>query len=259
MSIKSEDVKRVENETTGEAFIDARAQIKNVEPPTHPGDVANKSYTDTAAFSAGASAIANITDQFPALMDDAGGLRIVNDEVDAGGARIVNAADTDLTTQSDAVTVNDLSSAINALEMGQVVRNIESQIDAQSASIINVASANMTDQTEAVNVDTLTDQIDALNMDQVVRNVSSEIDASSARIKNLANAVLTNQGDAVNVGSVKPIFADSAPSVDLVSIDLITPTLNTLSDVTPILKLLADAINSLEQAVAGQDIISIPS
>ena len=147
------------------------------------------------------------------------------------------------------------------------VKRIETEagntIDA-SARIINVAppvnsgdagTKAYVDSAAATGTDFVTDQISALNMDEVVRNIGSEIDAVSARIKNLSNARLTNQGDAVNVASVKLIFADTAPTVDLISIDLITPSLATLSDVTPILQRLAEAINALENGLDTQQVI----
>ena len=113
MSIKSEDVKRVENESTGEAFIDARAQIKNIEPPTESSDAARKADVDGLSENA---------------------LQLLQGEIDAMSGRMINLANAQLTSQGDAVNVGTMKSAFPDLM----------SVDAVTISLVTISIATIT-------------------------------------------------------------------------------------------------------------------
>jgi len=252
---KAEDVKRVIPDT-GEPYIEAKAQIKKIMTPTSAHDAVTKEYTDAV----GVAAAASITDNFDTLLDDSDVLRVVDGEVDAQSAKITNVA-TLQTEQNAAINGTTLSNRFpTLLDNNEALRVLDEEINAYSARIKNLANAEMTNQGDAINVETLTEQFpNLLDDNDALRVINAEIDASSARVKNLANATLTNNNDAVNVESVKLIFADSAPSVDLITLTELTDSELAIESVNARMVALGEAVNRLEQAIAAQSIIEVPS
>ena len=252
---QAEDVKRVVP-SSGEPYIDAKAQIKNVLPPTRARDAGTKEYVDNVGSAAASDAIDTITNQFDALLDASDALRIVNGDVDAQGAKIKNIA-TLQTEQDAAINGTTLSNRFpTLLDNNDALRIISSEVDAQSARIKNVGDAILTNQNDAINVNTLTEQFpNLLDDNDALRVISNEIDAQSKRIKNLANATLSNQNDAVNVASVKLVMADGAPTVDLITLSLLTDSDFALSSVNAKMVEIGTYINRLEQALKNQSVI----